>query len=163
MIQSLASGSASTAGTCGTHLSFWLGWIGGRVVQQRPEQQRNALLGIAHKGGCGMAQSGYLFLEDGKWKVRYRIKEETGKWRWAPVHVLGSKKDFPKESEAKLAKEEFMANQNKIGFRAETGATVIAFAEQTYFPDVEKPECATSTRQRLRPIAGTGESISNPF
>lgn len=86
-----------------------------------------------------MAQSGYLFLEGGKWKVRYRIKDETGRWQWAPVHVLGTKQEFPKQSEAKTAKNEFMANQNKIGFRAETGAAIVEFAEQTYFSDIEEP------------------------
>jgi integrase len=133
MILSLASSSASTAGICGTRPNWWLGWIGERVVQQ----QQNARLGTAHKGGCGMAQSGYLFLEHGKWKVRYRIKGETGKWRWAPVHVLGTKRDFPKRSEAKIAKAEFMANQNKIGFRPETAVNIVDFVETVYHPAIE--------------------------
>ena len=42
-----------------------------------------------------MAQSGYLFLEDGKWKVRYRIKDETGKWRWAPVSCPRNEAGLP--------------------------------------------------------------------
>jgi hypothetical protein len=111
MILSLASGLASTAGTCGTRPNFWLGWIDGRVVQQQPEQLRSARLGTTHKGGCGMAQSGYLFLEHGKWKVRYRIRDKMGKWGWAPIHLLGTKRDFPKRSDAKIAMNDFMAKQ----------------------------------------------------
>jgi integrase len=83
-----------------------------------------------------MAQSGYLFLEDGEWKVRYRIKDETGKWRWAPLHVLGTKREFPKRSDAKVAMGDFMARQNKIGFRAETAVTVVDFVERVYQPAV---------------------------
>jgi hypothetical protein len=111
------------------------GWIGGQVAQQ----QRNARLGTTHKAGCDMAQSGYLSLEDGKWKVRYRIKDEGGKWRWAPVHVLGTKRDFPKRSDAKVAKDEFMATQNKIGFRPATGCTIDDFVE-VYFRDIAEGE-----------------------
>lgn len=84
-----------------------------------------------------MAQSGYMFLEDGKWKVRYRIKDEVGKWRWAPLHVLGTKRGFPKRSDVKVAMGDFMAKQNKIGFRAETAVTVVDFVERVYHPAVK--------------------------
>jgi integrase len=82
-----------------------------------------------------MAQSGYLFLENEKWKVRYRIKDETGKWEWAPVHLLGTKRDFPKRSDAKVAMNDFMAKQNKIGFRFGTGCTIPEFVD-LYFRDI---------------------------
>jgi hypothetical protein len=42
------------------------------------------------------------YLEDGRWKARYRIKDEAGKWRGAPVHVLGTKRGFPKRAKPKL-------------------------------------------------------------
>jgi hypothetical protein len=92
-----------------------------------------------------MAQSGYLYLEDGRWKARYRIKNEAGKWRWAPVHVLGTKRDFPKRSEAQIAMSEFMAHQKKIGFRPATGCTISEFVEE-YFRDI-----AESGMYRLDP------------
>src|SRR6185437_3886510 len=86
-----------------------------------------------------MAQSGYLFTENGMWKVRYRIKNQEGEWRWAPVHVLGSTKQYPNKSEALVAKNEFMAEQNAIVFRAETAGTIDEFVESAYFPDIEGP------------------------
>jgi len=84
-----------------------------------------------------MAQSGYLYFEDNQWKVRYRIKDQNAKWKWAPVHVLGTKYEFPKHGEARIARDEFMAQQNKIGFQAATGASVAEFAEGSYFSDIE--------------------------
>ena len=83
-----------------------------------------------------MAQSGTLYKEDGKWKCRYRIKVD-GKWKWAPSHTLGSIRDFPKQGEAKAAMSEFMAAQNKIGFKPETSARIVDFVENVYFPDIE--------------------------
>jgi integrase len=136
MIQFLASSWGNTAGIFGTHQSCWLGWIDGWFAAE--ELQQNAWLGTAHKRrNVGMAQSGYLYLEDSKWKVRYRIKDDNGNWGWAPVHVLGTRGDYPNRSEAKIAKDEFMDLQNQIGFRAETGAGIVEFVEQTYFPDIE--------------------------
>jgi hypothetical protein len=81
-----------------------------------------------------MAQSGYLFFEHGKWKVRYRIKDETGKWRWAPVHLVGTKRDFPKRSEAEIAMSDFMRHQNKIGFKP---ATAVNIVEKVYHPTIK--------------------------
>jgi hypothetical protein len=57
-------------------------------------------------------------------------------WKWAPLHVLGSQQDFPKRSEAVVAMGEFMAKQNKIGFKIETAATVVDFVERVYLPAI---------------------------
>lgn len=111
-----------------------------------------------------MAQSGYLFLEDGKWKVRYRIKDEEGKWRWAPLHVLGTKREFPKRSDAKVAKDDFMANQRirtRLASAPRPPQLLSNLPSRHTFLTLRKRECIISTLQRLRPIGDTGENISN--
>lgn len=96
--------------------------------------------------------------ENGRLDIGSRTKQANDGGH--PFHVPGTKRDFPKRSDAKVAKDEFMANQNKISFRPATGCTIDEFVE-VYFRDIAEGGMYCITRLPLKAIEGTGESISN--
>lgn len=86
-------------------------------------------------------QQGSLFQCHGAWYVRFReqVQQTDGSIKWAQrAKRLASVTDYPKKSEVIPLKNEEMARLNKVGFTVEAGVSIVDFAENVYFPSIEK-------------------------
>ena len=98
-------------------------------------------------------QNGGLYAHHGAWYVAYRVpvRQENGSTKLKnKVKMLGSLKDYPRETDILHLKTEFMLRINAGRFTPETNMTLSEFVEKVYLPYVE--ELRASTKKGYREI-----------
>ena len=98
-------------------------------------------------------QNGGLYAHHGAWYVAYRVpvRQENGSTKLKnKVKMLGSLKEYPRETDILHLKTEFMLRINAGRFTPETNMALSEFVEKVYLPYVE--ELRASTKKGYREI-----------
>ena len=98
-------------------------------------------------------QNGGLYAHHGAWYVAYRVpvRQENGSTKLKnKVKMLGSLKEYPRETDILHLKTEFMLRINAGRFTPETNMKLSEFVEKVYLPYVE--ELRASTKKGYREI-----------